>query len=86
VRVIPLPTGVRIWIATGHTDMRRGMRGPAPQVQGDANAQQSRNLDNPPVIVGGCENALSPMRRMGLAAVYQKPRTSVRHPEQGYLL
>jgi transposase len=31
--VIPIPTGVRIWIATGHTDMRRGMRGLALQVQ-----------------------------------------------------
>ncbi len=31
--MIPLPTGVRIWIATGHTDMRRGMRGLALQVQ-----------------------------------------------------
>lgn len=29
----PLPAGVRIWIATGHTDMRRGMRGLALQVQ-----------------------------------------------------
>jgi transposase len=32
-RVIPVPAGVRIWIATGHTDMRRGMRGLALQVQ-----------------------------------------------------
>ena len=31
--MIPLPAGVRIWIATGHTDMRRGMRGLALQVQ-----------------------------------------------------
>lgn len=31
--MIPLPTGVRIWIATGHTDMRRGMRSLALQVQ-----------------------------------------------------
>ena len=31
--MIPVPTGVRIWIATGHTDMRRGMRGLALQVQ-----------------------------------------------------
>jgi transposase len=28
-----MPTGVRIWIASGHTDMRRGMRGLALQVQ-----------------------------------------------------
>jgi transposase len=31
--VIPIPTGGRVWIATGHTDMRRGMRGLALQVQ-----------------------------------------------------
>ena len=31
--MIPIPTGVRIWIATGRTDMRRGMRGLALQVQ-----------------------------------------------------
>jgi transposase len=28
-----IPTGVRIWLASGHTDMRRGMRGLALQVQ-----------------------------------------------------
>jgi transposase len=31
--VIPLPAGCRVWIATGHTDMRRGMQGLALQVQ-----------------------------------------------------
>jgi transposase len=31
--MIPAPTGVRIWLATGHTDMRRGMHGLALQVQ-----------------------------------------------------
>jgi len=31
--VIPVPGGVRVWIATGHCDMRRGMRGLALQVQ-----------------------------------------------------
>jgi transposase len=25
--MIAVPTGVRIWIATGHTDMRKGMQG-----------------------------------------------------------
>lgn len=25
--MIPVPTGVRIWITTGHTDMRKGMQG-----------------------------------------------------------
>ena len=31
--MIALPTGVRVWIAAGHTDMRRGMNGLARQVQ-----------------------------------------------------
>jgi transposase len=31
--VIPVPTGVRVWLAVGHTDMRRGMNGLALQVQ-----------------------------------------------------
>ena len=31
--MIPLPTGVRVWIAAGHSDMRRGMQSLALQVQ-----------------------------------------------------
>ena len=31
--MIPLGTGVRVWIAAGHTDMRRGMQSLALQVQ-----------------------------------------------------
>ena len=31
--MIPLPSGVRVWIATGHTDMRKGMQGLALLVQ-----------------------------------------------------
>ena len=31
--MIPMPSRVRVWIATGHTDMRRGMQGLALQVQ-----------------------------------------------------
>ena len=31
--MIPIRTGVRVWLATGHTDMRRGMNGLALQVQ-----------------------------------------------------
>jgi hypothetical protein len=31
--MIPVPTGVRVWIATGHADMRRGMNGLALQIQ-----------------------------------------------------
>jgi transposase len=31
--VIPFPSGTRVWLATGYTDMRRGMNGLALQVQ-----------------------------------------------------
>lgn len=31
--MIPIPSGVSVWIATGHTDMRRGMRSLAVTVQ-----------------------------------------------------
>jgi len=31
--MIPVPSGVRVWLATGHTDMRRGMNSLALQVQ-----------------------------------------------------
>ena len=31
--MIPVPSGVRVWLATGHTDMRRGMNGLSLQVQ-----------------------------------------------------
>ncbi len=31
--MIPVPSAVRVWLAVGHTDMRRGMNGLALQVQ-----------------------------------------------------
>ena len=31
--MIPMPSGVRVWLAVGRTDMRRGMNGLALQVQ-----------------------------------------------------
>jgi transposase len=31
--MIPIPSGMRVWIAAGHTDMRRGMQSLALQVQ-----------------------------------------------------
>jgi len=31
--MIPVPSGVRVWLATGHTDMRKGFDGLALQVQ-----------------------------------------------------
>ena len=32
--MIAIPSNVRVWLAAGHTDMRRGMNGLALQVQG----------------------------------------------------
>ena len=32
--MIPVPTGVRVWLATGHTGMRKGFDGLALLVQG----------------------------------------------------
>ena len=32
--MIPVPSGVRVWLATGSTDMRRGMNGLALQALG----------------------------------------------------
>lgn len=31
--MIPVPSGVRVWLATGATDMRRGMNGLSLQIQ-----------------------------------------------------
>jgi transposase len=31
--MMPLPAGVRVWLTTGHTDMRRGFDGLALLVQ-----------------------------------------------------
>ena len=31
--MIPVPSGVRVWLATGHTDMRKGFPGLALLVQ-----------------------------------------------------
>jgi transposase len=41
--MIPIPSGVRVWIATGHTDMRRGMRGLALTVQESSASLRSPN-------------------------------------------
>ena len=31
--MIPVPSGIRVWLAVGRTDMRKGMNGLALQVQ-----------------------------------------------------
>ena len=39
--MIPVPTGVRVWLATGHTDMRKGFSGFALLVQETPEARPS---------------------------------------------
>jgi transposase len=36
--MIPIPAGVRVWLAAGHTDMRKGFDGLAFGGAGDAEA------------------------------------------------
>ena len=40
--MIPVPSGVRVWLATGHTDMRKGFDGLALLVQETAQAQSAQ--------------------------------------------
>jgi transposase len=42
--MIPVAAGVRIWIASGHTDMRKGMNGLALLVQGKRQADAVQAL------------------------------------------
>jgi hypothetical protein len=39
--MIPIGSGVRVWIATGHTDMRRGMNTLALMVSANASSRSS---------------------------------------------
>ena len=40
--MIPVPAGVRVWLATGHTDMRKGFDGLGAAGAGDAEARSAR--------------------------------------------
>ena len=46
--MIPLPSGVRVWLATGHTDMRKGFASLSLQVQEVLGA---RSAGRPPVLL-----------------------------------
>jgi transposase len=46
--MIPIPSGVRVWIATGHTDMRRGMQSLALAVQESLKRDPPLHLPGPP--------------------------------------
>ena len=43
--MIPVAAGVRIWIASGHTDMRKGINGLALLVQGVSAASRSTPVE-----------------------------------------
>jgi len=46
--MIPIPSGVRVWIATGHTDMRRGMQSLALAVQESLKRESSAACSRQP--------------------------------------
>ena len=48
--MIPLPSGVRVWLATGHTDMRKGFASLALLVQ---EVQKTRSAERPSVLLPG---------------------------------
>ena len=55
VAMIALPTGVRVWLAAGHTDMRRGMNGLARQVQDTLRRDPHLCVERDYVAVGSRE-------------------------------
>ena len=46
--MITLPNGVRVWLATGHTDMRKGFASLALQVQEVLRRDRCRQILPPP--------------------------------------
>ncbi len=50
--MIPVPSGVRVWLVVGRTDMRRGMNGLALQVQ--------EALGRDPHLCGGSDYVAEP--------------------------
>jgi hypothetical protein len=54
--MIPVPTGVQVWLATGHTNIRKGFDGLAPMVQ------------NAPRMAGNYEGERPGSLRSGSAA------------------
>jgi len=51
--VIPIASGVRVWIATGHTDMRRGMNSLADAYAGFGRLYEA-NRKGGPIIEAAC--------------------------------
>ena len=59
--MIPMPTGVRVWLATGHTDMRKGWASLALLVQ--------ERLGQDPHLCVGSGYVAAPLRRVQIRGV-----------------
>jgi hypothetical protein len=67
--MIPVPSGVRVWLAVGHTDMRRGMNSLALQVQEVLTA----GVRPVPVTVAGRRDCRHQCGAIGSSASTGKP-------------
>src|SRR5271154_5800014 len=77
--MIPMPSGVRVWIAAGHTDMRRGMQGAGASGPGAVEARPPwrRSLPFPGAQGRPREDPLA--RRPRAVALRQAARTGKVH-------
>jgi hypothetical protein len=62
--MIPVPSGVRVWLAVGHTDMRRGMNSLALQVQEGLSA-----IRMPAIFMFSAANAVTLSKFSGTTAL-----------------
>src|SRR3979490_2551848 len=77
--MIAVPTGVRIWIATGHTDMRKGMQGLALLVQEDLGRDPfAGDVFVFPRICTASDRATRSSSRIWVALMSGLPRTATR--------
>jgi hypothetical protein len=78
--MIPIPSGVTVWIATGHTDMRRGMQGLALTVQEQLKRDpHAGDLMKPGPSAARSREHLNPLRGPGASIVtcdHSKPSGS----------
>ena len=49
--MIPVPSGARVWLAGGHTDMRKGFDGLALMVQEMLRHEHLAALEQRPVVI-----------------------------------
>lgn len=69
--MIPIPSGARVWLAAGHTEMRKGFNGLALQVQGSRSMANSASIRLTASIAIGIKrelNGLTPHERLAVRA------------------